>query len=217
MRPEVRVLGGLALITAGSAGLIAMNIWTVPTIARNKPSSGVVSTPAMTSVTVRSPTVSATKPSVSSPTIPDASPPAEDDAAVEEAAAPEGGTTRSTDGTPLPSIQFEAQSQALSKDLIKKVEPIGAYLRHNFGMKVVLIGHGDAGMDAAEYVRIGRFRAAAVLRMLVDYGVSVARIGIELPKVEGDRVITGSVPAGTVEVRIEPRFEQPKKGEGDGP
>jgi outer membrane protein OmpA-like peptidoglycan-associated protein len=217
MRPEVRVLGGLALITAGAAGLIAMNIWTVPTIARNKPSSGVVSTPATTSVTVRPPTLSPTKPPASSLTIPDASPPVELDAAVEEAAAPEGGTTRATDGTELPSIRFEAQSQALNKDLMKKVEPIGAYLRHNFGMKVVLIGHGDASMDAAEYVRIGRFRAAAVLRMLVDHGVSVSRIGIELPKVEGDRIISDGVPAGTVEVRIEPRFEQPKKGEGDGP
>jgi len=214
MRPEVRVLGGLALITAGSAGLIAMNIWTVPTIVRSIPSHGVVSTATTTAVPVPSPSTVPEKPPASSPTVVDAAPPIE---AAVEVAAPEGGTTHSTDGTLLPSIQFEAQSQALNKELIKKVEPIGAYLRHNFGMKVVLVGHGDAGMDAAEYVRIGRFRAAAVLRMLVDYGVSVARIGIELPKVEGDRVVTGGVPAGTVEVRIEPRFEQPKKGEGDVP
>ncbi len=137
---------------------------------------------------------------------------AEDAAAAEEA----GSTTTATDGTELPSIRFEPQSRALSPEMSKKVEPIAAYLRHHFGMKVVVVGHGDEGMIAADYVRTGRLRAAAVLRLLVDYGVTAARIGIELPVVEGDRVVS-KVPPGAVELRIEPRFVQPKKGGEDGP
>ena len=84
-------------------------------------------------------------------------------------------------------------------------------------MKVVLVGHGDEGMEAAEYVQLGRRRSSAVLRVLVDLGVTVARIGIEPPNVEEGRIVTKGIPPGAMELRIEPRFVQPKKGDNDGP
>jgi outer membrane protein OmpA-like peptidoglycan-associated protein len=212
MRPEVRVLGGLALMTAGAASLIAMNIWTVPTLETFRPSDvGTASLPVPSKLPRE--TVDPV-PSVKQPDAPSAA----------ESAAPEPSveptktvTTQTSDGTELPSIRFEPQSRVLSSEMMKQVDPIGAYLRHNFGMKVVLTGHGDEGMEASEYVRLGRLRSAAVLRLLVDYGVSAARIGIEVPEVEADRVLTKGVPGGAVEMRIEPRFVQPKKGESDGP
>ncbi len=211
MRPEVRVLSGLALMTAGAASLIAMNIWTVPTLETIRPSD----------VGARSLSVSPTPPRETVEPVQSAKPP---EVAAAESSAPapsdpptKTATTTTSDGTELPSIRFEPQSRVLSPEMMKQVDPIGAYLRHNFGMKVVLTGHGDEGTEASEYVRMGRLRAAAVLRLLVDYGVSAARIGIELPEVEGDRVLTKGVPGGAVEMRIEPRFAQPKKGESDGP
>lgn len=226
MRPEVRILGGLALIAAGAAGLIAMNIWTVPTIAQRRPAQPLGLGP---DATVTAQPRAPSSPTAPKPTpVPARSVRADDAGQVLRDAAAEAGpeadgaladaaTSRSTDGTVFPPVRFEPQSKALSKEMIGNVEPIAAYLRNHFAMKVVLVGHGDAGMDAAEYVRIGRFRAAAVLRMLVDYGVSVARIGIELPKTEGDELVTQGIPPGTVEVRIEPRFQQPEKGEDDAP
>ena len=219
MRPEARILGGLALIATGAAGLIAMNIWTVPTIGRQGPvqHTGRAQVPALL------PSATDPTPAPIRSAISDAGAAPSDaaieavDAAVDAAAVSDASTSRSTDGTVFPSVRFEAQSRALSKEMIRDIEPIAEYLRNHFGMKVVLVGHGDGGMDAAEYVRVGRFRAAAVLRMFVDYGVSVARIGIELPKTEGDKLVAQGVAPGTVEVRIEPRFQQPKKGEGDVP
>ncbi len=215
MRPEVRVLGGLALITAGAAGLIAMNLWTVPTVSQGTSTAG--ERPAQTAPSVptveREPTPTPTPLTVASRST-EADPAGTVDAAVVQEV---GSTTTATDGTVLPSIRFEPASRALTPEMSKKVEPIAAYLRHHFGMKVVVVGHGDEGMNASDYVRTGRLRAAAVLRLLVDYGVTAARIGIELPVVEGDRVVNKGVPPGAVELRIEPRFVQPKKGGEDGP
>lgn len=215
MRPEVRVLGGLALMTAGAASVIAMNIWTVPTLKTSGPPG--VGVPVSASKLPREavePTASALGPSVAAPSSAEA---------VSSATEPvsdsptQSTTTHASDGTVLPSIRFDPQSRVLSPEMMKQIDPIAAYLRHHFGMKVVLTGHGDEGMEASEYVRLGRLRAAAVLRLLVDYGVSAARIGIELPEIEADRVLTKGVPGGAVELRIEPRFAQPKKGENDGP
>ena len=89
-------------------------------------------------------------------------------------------------------------------------------MRDNFKMKVTLIGHGDSGTEADEYIRVGRSRAGTTLRMLVDYGVSASRITVSEPKVEGNRVVDQGVPPGTVEVHIEPRFET-KKGDAGVP
>lgn len=225
MRPEVRILGGLALITAGAAGLIAMNLWTVPTIGQGRARPEAIPTPPPRSpVTVPTTTRSATPPASVVPTVassgamPDAGPvDAAVEAALDVAIEPTGGvTSRSEDGTSFAPIVFEPQSKALSKGLIEKIGPIAAYMRNNYAMMVTLTGHGDAGMSTAEYIRIGRFRAGAVLRTLVDYGVSGARIGIALPKVEGDKIVAGDVPPGTVEVYIKSRFAKPEKGEDDG-
>ncbi len=210
MKPEVRILGGLALITAGVAGLIAMNIWTVPTIGERPPPTSAPATSPPPEPASTAPVASA---SASARLVADGGPDSPGDAS----ARGDVVTSKSTDGTTFPAIRFEAKSRALTKQMIENVEPIAAYLRNRFRMKVVLVGHGDAAMGAAEYVHTGRRRAAAVLRMLVDYGVSVARIGIEAPAIEDDRVVAEGVPPGTVEVRIEPRFQKPKKGEGDGP
>lgn len=196
--------------------MIAMNLWTVPTVSQGPSMEGesATRTPPKVPTVKRDPSpVPAPAPSNVASHSPEAGRAGTEDAAT----AKEGGsTTTATDGTELPSIRFEPQSRALSPEMSKKVEPIAAYLRHHFGMKVVVVGHGDEGMSAADYVRTGRLRAAAVLRLLVDYGVTAARIGIELPVVEGDRVVS-KVPPGAVELRIEPRFVQPKKGGEDGP
>lgn len=218
MRSQVRILVGVALIAAGAAGLIAMNLWTVPALGSgvhvrvppvDVPTVRTVPEPIAPPVAMPSPaaTVSTTAPDAA---IADAMPDA-------VAVVSDASTSRSTDGTTFTAVVFEPQSKALSKDLIRSVGPIAAYMRHNFGMKAVLVGHGDAGMSAAEYVQLGRFRSAAVLRVLVDYGVSVARIGIEQPTTEGDRIVAPGVSPGTVEIRIEPRFANPKKGEPDVP
>jgi outer membrane protein OmpA-like peptidoglycan-associated protein len=197
--------------------LIAMNLWTVPTVSQGPSMEGerVTRTPPKVPTVEREPAPVPTpaRSNVASHS-PEAGPSGAEDAAVAKEV---GSTTTVTDGTELPSIRFEPQSRALSPEMSKKVEPIAAYLRHHFGMKVVVVGHGDEGMNAADYVRTGRLRAAAVLRLLVDYGVTAARIGIELPVVEGDRVVGKGVPPGAVELRIEPRFVQPKKGGEDGP
>lgn len=196
--------------------MIAMNLWTVPTVSQGPSMEGERATripKVLTAQTELAPLPTAAPPSAHS--VPaEAGPSGTADAEVAKAV---GATTTATDGTELPSIRFEPQSRALSPEMSKKVEPIAAYLRHHFGMKVVVVGHGDEGMNAADYVRTGRLRAAAVLRLLVDYGVTAARIGIELPVVEGDRVVSKGVPPGAVELRIEPRFVQPKKGGEDGP
>lgn len=223
MRPEARILAGLALVSIGAAGLMAMNLWTVPMIVQGRP----LPKPDVPVVTTEQPRASAQPPSASTllggtTPIPVASV-LVDGGMVEaaEAGAPlpvlSGATSKATDGTTFDAIVFEPQSKALSKELINRLEPVAAYMRNNYGMMVTLTGHGDPGMDALEYVRMGRFRAGAVLRTLVDYGVSGSRIGIATPKVEGDQVVTGGVAPGTVEVLVEPRFLQPKKGENDVP
>jgi outer membrane protein OmpA-like peptidoglycan-associated protein len=216
MRAEGRILIGLAMIGAGGAGLLAMNLWTLPPMleaarAQQRPCPSVaaswVASPAPT------PEVSAIV-AASASVGPTASAAANLDADAGEADA--GATARATDGTTFPPIRFEERSRAPSRDLMTAVQPLAAYLRGHFDMKVVLIGHGDAGMSAAEYVQTGRVRAGVVLRMLVDYGVSASRITVQEPTVDGDRVVTRGVAPGTVEASVEPRFET-RKGGADVP
>ena len=83
-------------------------------------------------------------------------------------------------------------------------------------MKLVLLGHGDEPASPEMYVLFGVRRANAVLRLLVQFGVSMSRISVERPKVEGGRVVVKASEPGTVQVRFEPRFF--KKGkENHGP
>ncbi len=220
MRAVVRLLGGLALIAAGASGLIAMNVWTVPLIgsARVRPEK---TNPIL--VTSSSPVVSSTPSLTEAVTAGSAAVRVAIDAGGLDAALDSSGsqtdaaTSRSADGTTFSAIVYEPRSKALTKELITKIGPIAKYMRNNYAMMVTLTGHGDTGMSPAEYVHMGRLRAGGVLRTLVDYGVSGTRIGISLPTIEGNRVVTKGVAPGTVEVRIEPRFARPVKGEGNGP
>jgi outer membrane protein OmpA-like peptidoglycan-associated protein len=223
MTPEARILVGLGLVGAGAAGLLAMNLWTVPLL-RPAAERGVSPAPERVATLV--------VPSASAPDAPTDSANADATAPLHAQApdaAPSGSTqpgpelpgdastSRSFDGATFPSIVFEPQRKTPSKAMLTSVEGMGAHLRENFALKVTLMGHGDAGMGAAEYVNLGRQRAAAVLRMLVDFGVSVSRIGIELPRVQNGSVVTQGTAPGTVEVRIEPRFPTPKEKERDVP
>ncbi|HNZ23926.1 MAG TPA: OmpA family protein [Polyangiaceae bacterium] len=218
MKPEVRYLSGFALIAVGAAGLVGMNVWTVPELPKGRDGCqeptgseqrAVVSATVEQAVSAEAPVPRLQEMADAGAVIGDA----EADVMRQEITS----WTTVPDGTELPSIRFEPQSQVLSAEMSRNVEPIAAYLRNHFGMKVVLVGHGDEGMDAAEYVQLGRRRSSAVLRMLVDLGVTVARIGIEPPNVEEGRIVTKGIPPGAMELRIEPRFVQPKKGDNDGP
>ncbi len=217
MRAEGRILIGLAMVGAGGAGLLAMNLWTLPAMleaarAQQRPCPSV----AASRVAAPEPGSAASAMVAASASVgPTASSAGNSDAAVGDAGVGEAGvgvTSRAVDGTTFPEIRFEERSRAPSRDLMTAVQPLAAYLRGHFDMRVVLTGHGDAGMSAAEYVQVGRTRAGVVLRMLVDYGVSASRITVQEPTVEGDRVVTRGVAPGTVEASVEPRFEMRKGG-----
>lgn len=217
MRADVRILVGLGMIGAGAAGLLAMNLWTLPTMAAS-PCPPAASCP---------PCVATSHAGITAPSAPAAFPSGAAGAPGETADAGSaadavdggeagGGTSRAADGTTFPDIRFEERSRAPSRELMVAVQPLAAYLRGHFDQKVVLTGHGDAAMSAAEYVQTGRLRAGIVLRILVDNGVSVSRITVQEPTVEGDQVVSRGVAPGTVEASVEPRFES-KKGDADVP
>ena len=229
----MQVLVGLALVAAGAAGLIAMNLWTVPGVLSTAPRQCVASSqrgnpPGVPGASAGAGLVSSVSSGASGSSAVDrvgASDREVDGGAIVsgslEAArgADEGeavkvaeSTTTSTDGTELPSIRFEPQVRALSSDMVGNARIIANYVSGNFAMKVTLIGHGDEGMSPDEYVDLGRRRALAVRNMLTSFGVKDARIGIALPVVEGGRVVANGVPSGSTEIRIEPRFGQPKRG-----
>ena len=103
----------------------------------------------------------------------------------------------------------------MSLEMMKEIEQISGYLRGHFAMLVRLVGHGDDPANVDEYIRVGRARALSVMRVLVDQGVSASRIAISQVPVADSKIEAGDVPAGSVEVTIEPRFAQPKKGNDD--
>lgn len=218
MRAEVRILVGLGMIGAGGAGLLAMNLWTLPTMVPG-PCPETPRCPPAVVTEIRplgsSPTSAASAPAPA-PTPSDASDadaaPEAGQAAIDAEAKGDGATLRASDGTEFPAIQFEERSRAPSRELMTAIQPLAAYLRGHFDMKVVLVGHGDASTTPEEYVQTGRLRAGTVLRMLVDYGVSASRIQVEQPKIEGGQVLTGGVAPGTVQASVEPRFETKKGG-----
>ena len=222
MRSDLQAFVGLVCIAAGVGGLIALNLWTVPadTGAKHQQEAGKVSTRA---------TAHRDRPDSGAVVVVDASLEAADAASTDVVQRRDAGradaavkmvvqvtsTTTSTDGTVLPSIRFEPQSRSVSAETLKTViAPIAEHVRNNFGMKVTLIGHGDAGMSAGEYQEMGRMRALYIRALLSSpsFGVSEKRVGINPPQVEGGRVVDKGIPPGSVEVIIEPRFGQPKKG-----
>jgi len=249
MRLDLQVVAGLVCIAAGAAGLIAMNLFTVPAIVRAESKQAAWTVPPK-------PSLVAGETKVLPGAVPDGLGEAADPVASNEGASNEGApnegehaqdaavdgaeegaaggtaagatsgevpvavtsTTTVVDGTVLPSIRFEPQKRSLAQESVKDViAPIAEYMRNNFGTKATLVGHGDDGMSAAEYGEMGRWRALNVLRLLSNYGVSESRVGIVPPAVDRDRAANRAIPTGAVEVRIEPRFQVPKKGGDNAP
>ncbi len=223
MRAEARILVGLGMIGAGAAGLLAMNLWTLPA-AIDVPCPEPPRCPPVTAAPAL-PAPSAPAPSAPSASAAPSASQAEPADAASDSSPPDGSespevqdaaTSKSSDGTTFPEIRFPERSRAQSRELMDAVQPLAAYLRGHFNMRVVLVGHGDAGTSAPEYIQTGRMRAGAVLRTLVDFGVSASRITIEAPAVEAGRVVTRGVAPGTVQATVEPRFET-TKGDADVP
>ena len=233
MRSEFQVLVGLACIAMGAAGLAAMNLWTIPDIVANgnrgaRTAHAQQPAQAEPPAQAEQPGVGAGSdtpaPAVQPAASTDVASPNAEELAVEPATgneadtqAPAAGSTTTTDGTALPSIRFQPEEHTASATMIEDaIAPIAKYLLYNFSMKAMLVGHGDDATSASEYVEAGNRRAAAVRFQLRKYGVLDPQIGITPPAVQGDRVLDLGVPPGTVEVRIDPRFQQ-KKGGDVGP
>lgn len=229
MNKAAPLLAGVLLLGAGVAGLTVVNVSVVPRLTRpaaapqpsalhpekapapsaSAPAPAEASSPPAATGTGEIVADAATDETVADAEVVADAAPADDAAVTADASTAESSaTSRAADGTVLPSVVFEPNSASASLNLMSVVDTIARYMRAHFDQKVILIGHGDDPTKGPEYMRLGRMRAQAVMRMLIDYGLSASRIGIEPAPTNDAGLPTSQVPPGTVEVRIEPRFAQ---------
>jgi len=212
MKREVYGPLGLLMVLMGVTLTAAMNVWFVPELVAKRSHREHAGKPAGScppSVTVVVPSVAADKPDAASDA---AVADAQADAFVDSAADVLEDGSAELDANDAESadvssavIRFEAGKTTLTRELTAQIETVAAQLRHNFGLKVVLVGYGDDPANSQEYVKVGRSRAVAVMRSLIDYGVSAARIAFESPILDGG-VVEGT--SGTVGLKLVPRFAE---------
>ncbi len=184
---------GLVLIVAGAVGLSVVNVHLLPQVL----GGGGGPQPAVP------------QPSTSTSRVDNAASPTGPLATASESSVPTAAVPASDAGAPsdtgvaagLGPFRFEP-SMTTSKKLVMELGPLVAYLKKNPNARVTLIGHGDEGQKARDYLDLGRGRALAVRRALLDYQVPVARVAFEAPPVEGAEVAASAKMPGAVQVKI---------------
>lgn len=197
MSRAANLVMGLVLIAAGASGLGYVNLELVPSLgsasgAREAPESPkTVAPPPVRGERVVT-NAAAETPSSTAP--------------VASAQASASAATPVETG-PVAPVKF-ATGAAASRTLTKELEAAATWMKRNPGVPVALVGHGDSGQRGREYLDLGRARALAVRRSLLDWAVPVGRLLVIPPEISAEQTSVTNVNAGTVEVRVTPKGDR---------
>jgi outer membrane protein OmpA-like peptidoglycan-associated protein len=180
-----KLIAGLLFLAAGAGGLVYVNVQLIPEVLSQQPAASAAAAP-------ETPVPAVPEAAVAEPAeAPSARASGPADAAVDQEAA----------AGPSSPIKFEL-SQVTAKNLSKMLEPLAGHLKRTPEERVVLVGHGDPKTRTRDYVEVGRARALAVRRGLLEWGIIAARIQVRQVEGEEGQVKGTEQHAGTVEVQL---------------
>lgn len=179
---------GLIFLAAGAGGLVYVNVQLVPAAMSKQPAA----TPSAP------PTASEEQPELAASALTAAPSAASSPGA---ASAPAASASAAAPAGPDAPIPFEL-TKVILRNANNALKPLAQWLKKNPGESVVLVGHGDPKTRVRDYVEVGRARALAVRRGLIESGVAGARIQVQPVEMQGGQVKGTEQFAGTVQVRL---------------
>jgi len=198
MRRAANLVMGLVLIAAGASGLGYVNLEIVPSLG---------SAPGTREAPESPKTDGATPPVRGERVVTTAAAETSSSAAPVASAQASASAAPPVQTGPVAPVKF-ATGAAASRTLTKELEAAATWMKRNPGVPVALVGHGDSGQRGREYLDLGRARALAVRRSLLDWAVPVGRLLVIPPEISADQTSVTNVNAGMVEVRVTPKGDR---------
>jgi outer membrane protein OmpA-like peptidoglycan-associated protein len=191
---------GLILIAAGAAGLVAVNTQLLPQLLQAERAAHPAAATSETAAPAASPTAGASEVPTSA-------------SAASGAAAAASSMANGSASEPamLEPLKFEPNFATIRTIT---VQPLANYLKKNPSVKIALTGHGDERSRTRDYLDVGRARALAIRKVLLnDYRVPPAQVTVEPVALQGDQVPAQARKPGMVEVKVVSQ----EKGENHAP